>query len=82
MPHWARCSSQRAPDLCLGRAAAIVVDSEFLDCSLPEEADSILSLTSGSRHVLAELRSQRREALAVTRWWKRYLAWDGVSPRQ
>ena len=82
MPHGALRSSQRAPDPCLGRAVATVVDSEFLDSSLPEEAESILSLATGSRHVLAELRSQRREALDVTRWWKRYLAWDGVSPRQ
>ena len=82
MPHGARCSSQRAPVLCLGRAVAIVVDCELLDSSLPEEAESILSLATSSRHVLEELCFQRREALAVTRWWKRYLAWDGVSPRQ
>ena len=82
MPHGVSCSPQRVPDLCLGRAVAIVVDSEFLDWSLPVEAESILSLATGSRHVLAELRSHRREALCVTRCERRYLAWDGVSPRQ
>ena len=82
MPHRVSCSPPRAPASCLGRAVATVVASDFLDWSLPEEAESILSLATGSRHVLAELRSHRREALCVTRWWKRYLAWDGVSPRQ
>ena len=82
MPHGVLCSPPRAPAFCLGRAVAIVVDSEFLDWSLPEEAENILSLATGSSQVLAELRAHRREALGVTRWWKRYLAWDGVSPRQ
>ena len=82
MPHGVLCSPPRAPAFCLGRAVAIVVDSEFLDWSLPEEAENILSLATGSSQVLAELRSHRREALCVTRCERRYLAWDGVSPRQ
>ena len=82
MPHRVLCSPPRAPASCLGRAVAIVVASDFLDWSLPEEAESILSLATGSRHVLAELRSPRREALCVVRCERRYLAWDGVSPRQ
>ena len=82
MPHWVLGSPTRAPAACLGRAVAIVVASDFLDWSLPEEAESILSLATGSRHVLAELSSPRKEALCVVRCERRYLAWDGVSPRQ
>ena len=82
MPSWAPCSPPRAPASSLGRAVVIVVGSDFLDWSLPEEAESILSLATSTRGVLAELQSYRSEALGVTRWWKRYLAWDGVSPRQ
>ena len=71
-----------APATCFGCAVATVVAGDFLDWSLPEEAESILSLSTGSRNLLAELWSPRREALCVSRCERRYLAWDGVSPRQ
>ena len=64
-----------------GSAVELTIALAFLDLSLPDEAATILSVAICSRSVLAWLRPSRIEALSEVRCERRYLAWDGISPR-